>query len=177
MGGAGTAPKMKMSDALILVGATLLLGALFMHAWVSPLMLNGDDGPYEKQVNLMSGDRLVIEVTVENETTLRTVVRDTEDRIVEASNVVLAAGATERYTYNAENGGAYSVEIDTNGVDATLDAFSIERGFMIDMLPFPIGTVVLLYGLYLRQNSEEDAPKDHSATMDAILEPDPDNDV
>ena len=177
MGGAGTAPKMKMSDALILVGATVLLGALFMHAWVSPMALNGDDGSYEKHVNLMSGDRLVIEVTVENETTLRTVVRDAEDRVMEASNVVLAAGATERYTYEAENGGAYSVEIDTNGVDASLDAFSIERGLMIDMLPFPVGTVVLLYGLYLRQNSEEDGPKDHSVAMDAILEPVPDNDV
>jgi len=177
MGGAGTAPKMKMSDALILVGATVLLGALFMHAWVSPMTLNGDDGTYEKHVNLMSGDRLVIDVTVENETTLRTVVRDADDRVLEASNVVLAAGDTDRYTYEAANGGAYSIEIDTNGVDATLDAFSIERGFMIDMLPFPLGTVVLLYGLYLRQNGEEDSPEDHSATMDAILEPNPENNI
>ena len=36
MGGGGTAPKMKMSDAFILTGLTLLLGGLFMHAWVTP---------------------------------------------------------------------------------------------------------------------------------------------
>ena len=177
MGGAGTAPKMKMSDALILVGATVLLGALFMHAWVNPLALNGGDDPYEKQVNLMAGDRLVIDITVADETTLRTVVRDADNRVMDASNVVLAAAGTERYTFEADNGGAFFVEIDTNGVDATLDSFSIERGFMIDMLPFPVGTVVLLYGLYLRQSTENDDNNDPLAAMDAILEPGPDDGV
>ena len=37
MGAGGTAPAMKMSDVFILTGLTLLLGGLFMHAWVSPL--------------------------------------------------------------------------------------------------------------------------------------------
>ena len=177
MGGAGTAPKMKMSDALILVGATVLLGALFMHAWVNPLDLNGGDDPYEKQVNLMAGDRLVIDITVADETTLRTVVRDADNRVMDASNVVLAAAGTGRYTFEADNGGAFFVEIDTNGVDATLDSFSIERGFMIDMLPFPVGTVVLLYGLYLRQSTENNGNNGPLAAMDAILEPGPDDGV
>jgi len=114
---------------------------------------------------------------VADETTLRTVVRDADNRVMDASNVVLAAAGTERYTFEADNGGAFFVEIDTNGVDATLDSFSIERGFMIDMLPFPIGTVVLLYGLYLRQSNENDDNNDPLAAMDAILEPGPDDGV
>ena len=46
MGGGGAAPKMKMSDALILTGVTILVGSLFMHGWVTPIQINGEDPPY-----------------------------------------------------------------------------------------------------------------------------------
>ena len=43
MGAGGTAPKMKMSDAFILTGLTVLLGGLFMHGWVTPVAHASED--------------------------------------------------------------------------------------------------------------------------------------
>ena len=71
MGGGGTAPKMKMSDAFILTGLTLLLGGLFMHTWVTPVNHAAEDPPYSNGASMMKGDAFNIEVTVDNETTLR----------------------------------------------------------------------------------------------------------
>ena len=71
MGGGGTAPAMKMSDVFILTGLTMLLGGLFMHAWVTPIELNGEDPPYTNGASMMKGDAFDLRVTVEEETTLR----------------------------------------------------------------------------------------------------------
>ena len=40
---------MKMSDVFILTGLTVLLGALFMHAWVTPINLNSEDPPVHQR--------------------------------------------------------------------------------------------------------------------------------
>ena len=59
---------MKMSDAFILTGLTLLLGGLFMHAWVTPMNHAAEDPPYSNGASMMWGDQFNFDITVENET-------------------------------------------------------------------------------------------------------------
>ena len=93
MGGGGTAPAMKMSDVFILTGLTLLLGGLFMHAWVSPIDHGAEDPPYTNGASMMKGDAFDLRITVEEETTLRIVLKDDTNAILSAESFVLAAGA------------------------------------------------------------------------------------
>ena len=66
MGGGGTAPKMKMSDAFILTGLTLLLGGLFMHTWVTPVNHAAEDPPYSNGASMMKGERARQGVAMKN---------------------------------------------------------------------------------------------------------------
>lgn len=163
MGGGGSAPAMKMSDVFILTGLTLLLGGLFMHAWVSPVDHSAEDEPFTNGASMMKGDAFNLRVTVDNETTLRIVLNDEDDTILSAESTVLAAGETHQETITMDASGYYTYEIDTKGVSATIEV-SIERKLMIDLLPFPVGALFLAYGLYQRKASEEDV-------LDAELEP------
>ena len=164
MGGGGTAPKMKMSDAFILTGLTLLLGGLFMHTWVTPVNHAAEDPPYSNGASMMKGDAFNIEVTVDNETTLRIVLKDESGTVLSANSIVLSAGGTHEETLTAENGGFYSYEIDTKGVSASI-AVEIERKLMIDLLPFPIGMLLLAMGLYQRAASPSS-----DDVLDAVLD-------
>lgn len=171
MGGSGAAPKMKMSDALILTGATVLLGALFLHAWVTPTPVYGDDEPYQTSINMMQGDKMEVDIQVSNQTTLRVVVYDESMAIVDTVSWVLANNGQETYNFTADEGGYYTLEVDTNGVDGTINKLDVQRKLMIDLLPFPIGAIVLMYGLYQRQFAVEVDEK--STAVDAVLEPEP----
>lgn len=166
MGGGGTAPAMKMSDVFILTGLTLLLGGLFMHAWVSPIDHGGEDPPYTNGASMMKGDAFDLRITVEEETTLRIVLKDADNDILSAESFVLAAGDTQDKMITMESGGYYSYEIDTKGVNASIET-SIERKYMIDMLPFPVGAIFLAYGLYQRSESEEEFDEVLDAELDA----------
>ena len=149
MGGGGTAPKMKMSDAFILTGLTLLLGGLFMHAWVSPVNHDASDPPLANGSSMMKGDAFNIEVIVDNETTIRIVSMDEEGKVLSADSAVQAAGTSLKVTLEAPDGGYYSYEIDTKNTGASISV-EIERKLMIDLLPFPVGALLLAMGLYQR---------------------------
>jgi hypothetical protein len=157
MGGGGTAPKMKMSDALILTGITLLLGGLFMHAWVTPVSHGADDPPYTNGASMMKDDAFRIGVTVDNETTLRIVLKDDRGEILSAESFVLAAGEEHIEELKITTGGFYSYELDTKNTSATITV-DIERKLMLDMLPFPFGALFLALGIYqlTSSNSEEE---------------------
>ena len=171
MGGAGAAPKMKMSDALILTGATILLGALFLHAWVTPTPINAEEGPYQTGVNMMGGDSIETKIQVDNQTSLRVVVYDENMDIVDATTEILAKNAVETYEFTASVSGFYTLEIDTDGVNGTINELNVQRKLMLDLLPFPLGAIVLMYGLYLRQANGDEEEK--SIVLDAVLETEP----
>jgi hypothetical protein len=154
MAGGGTAPKMKMNEVFILTGTTLLLGALFMHAWVSPVVLEEGAEAYTNGASMMKGDAFSITFEVENETTVRLVFYDENENIISAESVVLAAGDSAQRTLEAEQGGYYTYEVDTKGVGATL-TLDIDRKLMIDLLPFPLGAFFLAFGIYQRKAYEE----------------------
>ncbi|MGB2052398.1 MAG: hypothetical protein ACPHXY_01215 [Poseidonia sp.] len=166
MGGGGAAPKMKMSDALILTGVTILVGSLFMHAWVTPIQINGEDPPYTNGASMMNGDVFVMNLAVVNESTVRFVLYDETDSIVDAETVTLASGGEVEQRYEIAEGGYYTYEIDTKGGDGTLE-IDIERKYMIDMLPFPIGSFLLAYGLYQR---DDEGDENESEVLDAELD-------
>lgn len=166
MGGGGTAPKMKMSDALILTGVTILFGSLFMHAWVTPVQINGEDPPYTNGASMMNGDVFVVNVTLANESTVRFVLMDESGKITDAESVPMGSGDQYEKRWVISDGGYYTYEIDTKGEDATLEV-DIERKYMIDMLPFPIGAFLLAYGLYQR---DDEVAEDESEVLDAELD-------
>lgn len=166
MGGGGTAPKMKMSDALILTGVTILFGSLFMHAWVTPVQINGEDPPYTNGASMMNGDVFVVNVTLANESTVRFVLMDESGKITDAESVPMGSGDQYEKRWVISDGGYYTYEIDTKGEDATLQV-DIERKYMIDMLPFPIGAFLLAYGLYQR---DDEVAEDESEVLDAELD-------
>lgn len=166
MGGGGAAPKMKMSDALILTGVTILVGSLFMHGWVTPIQINGEDPPYTNGASMMKGDVFLIDLTVANESTVRFVLYDENDNTIDAETVTLASGEQSEKRFEITDGGYYTYEIDTKGGDATLEV-DIERKYMIDMLPFPIGGFLLAYGLYQR---DDEAGEDQPEVLDAELD-------
>lgn len=168
MGGGGTAPKMKMSDAFILTGLTLLLGGLFMHAWVSPVNHDASDPPFANGSSLMKGDAFNIEVIVDNETTIRIVFMDEDGKVLSADSAVQAAGTPLEVTLEAPEGGFYSYEIDTKNTGATISV-EIERKLMIDLLPFPIGALLLAMGLYQRSAIAPSEENDDDV-LDAQLE-------
>ncbi|MCH1541031.1 MAG: hypothetical protein L7S56_06345 [Candidatus Poseidonia sp.] len=167
MGGGGAAPKMKMSDALILTGTTLLLGALFMHAWVVPITVGGDEPPYQNGATMMSGDSFKAAITVENDTTLRLILMNSEGEILDSESVVMIAGQTHPVRWEITESGYYTYEIDTKGSAATLDV-SVDRKYHIDMIAFPVGALLLAYGLYQHDESEEE--EETELILDAVLD-------
>lgn len=156
---------MRMNEVFILTGVTLLLGALFMHTWVSPVVLESGQESYTNGASMMSGDAFSIGVEVENQTTVRVVLYDEENTIISAESIVLAAGESAKRTLEVDEGGYYTYEIDTKGIGATLN-LDIERKLMIDLLPFPVGALLLAFGLYQRQHLAQEP----SAPIDAELD-------
>ena len=170
MGGGGTAPKMKMSDAFILTGLTLLLGGLFMHTWVSPVSHSASDPPFANGSSMMEGDAFNIQVTVDNETTVRIVFMDEDGTVLSADSSVQAAGSSLKVSLEATQGGYYSYEIDTKNTGATISV-EIERKLMIDLLPFPVGALFLAMGLYQRSATASTSQEErlHDEVLDAEL--------
>ena len=167
MGGGGAAPKMKMSDALILTGATILLGGLFMVAWVTPIEHSEESPPYVNGASMWAGDSFEIEITVQNTTTVRLVLKAEEGTNVSAESITMTEGESGKRSLDIDEGGYYTYEIDTKGVEATLD-LDIDRKYKIDMLPFPIGGLILAYGLYQRDDTSEE--EDVDEILDAELD-------
>jgi hypothetical protein len=115
---------------------------------------------------MMKGDVFVMNLAVVNESTVRFVLYDESDSIVDAETVTLASGGEVEQRYEIAEGGYYTYEIDTKGGDGTLE-IDIERKYMIDMLPFPIGGFLLAYGLYQR---EDEGDENESEVLDAELD-------
>jgi hypothetical protein len=169
MAAGGTAPKMRMNEAFILTGITLLLGALFLHTWVSPVTLESGSEPYKNGASLMKGDAFQIELTVENDTTVRFVLYDEGNNILSAESVVVAAGTTVSKNLEASQSGYYTYEIDTKGTGGSME-LDIQRKYMIDLLPFPVGALLLAFGLYQRKADADHAMLSASSDAEGILD-------
>ena len=94
----------------------------------------------------MTDDKVILNIMVENETTIRVVFMDESNSILSAESIVMGAGDSVEREFLADQGGFYTYEIDTKGVAATLDV-EIDRKLMLDMLPFPIGVLSRLWAV------------------------------
>ena len=152
MSGGGTAPAMKMSDVFILVSISILVGAFIMHSWVEPIGISNDN-PHAMSTTLSDGDKIEMQFTATNTTT---VIIEMNGEVIE--EIFLLGDAKETFLYKVEKSGDYSFDISTDGEDdssITEVVVSIDRQLMMDKLVYPVGVLLLIFGLYKRKEEKE----------------------
>ena len=152
MSGGGTAPAMKMSDVFILVSISILVGALIMHSWPATISLSNDVS-HSKNLSLSDGDKVNMQFSASNATT---VTISLGGEIVE--EIVMAEGSEEDFVYEIKSSKDYNLVISVNGEDNTSITevvISIDRQSMLDKIVYPVGVLLLVFGLYKRKEEKE----------------------
>jgi len=152
MSGGGTAPAMKMSDVFILVSISILVGAFIMHSWVEPIDISNDN-PHAINASLSDGDEVEMQFAASNATTVTV---ESNGEVIK--EIVLSEGAKESFTFEVENSGDYSFVISVDGDDdssTTEVVISIDRQLMLDKMVYPVGVLLLVFGLYKRKEENE----------------------
>ena len=164
MAGGGTAPPLKMSDVLLLIGVSLLIGTLFIQGWDIPTKVKAGDDPLEGNSRTFSGDVLEIEVQTENQSNVRIEVFEDGD---EVSDVELFSDESNPASFSYEsNGGQLTWKVtleDDVGGEIDVD---LERAYFLNYVPYIIGALITTAGV-LKKNADEDNKED---PIDAIIE-------
>jgi len=155
MAGGGSAPALKISDVFIFSGISILLASLVMHAWEPQLTIDEGGEVMSSGVSMMKDDRLEILVQTINESTVRISVQDDSGSTIQSEIKTIAKGASLEFSFEPEEGGFYTYKIDTRGNEADVTV-EIQRKWMIDFVPIPIGGALLAVGLAQRKASFED---------------------
>ncbi|MEK9730669.1 MAG: hypothetical protein VW230_02800 [Candidatus Poseidoniales archaeon] len=155
MAGGGTAPALKMSDVLIFSGISILLASLVMHAWEPQLGIEEDGEALSNGVSMMKDDRLLLSVEVVNESTVRISVQNEAGETIGSEIKTIAKGTSFEYSFEAEDAGFYTYKIDTRGNEADINV-DIQRKWLIDFVPIPIGAILLGLGLSQRKATQEE---------------------
>jgi hypothetical protein len=166
MAGGGTAPSMKMSDVFILVGMSIVVGGFIMHAWVTPIALDGDQQTLESGASMLESDTLTFDVEALNESRVVIQIYDEEDSLVFNEAWTLAAGDSVDYEFKAVDGGFYTymVTFESGEGEALVN---VGRATMLDFIAYPFGIAFIGFGLYKR-NLENEVLSD--VILDAELE-------
>ena len=173
MGAGGAAPPVKSEDVMILIGSTILLTMLVIQAWSTPTTIecydssdidaeSGDCETFEVKFDLSEGDIFTLEVF---EGQIQPTV------VLPSGDYVYLDVQEKEWEYSAENSGVHTFIIagidsdsDDIGDDAVID-FSVSRGILIDYGLYPIGALILVFGILKRiSNRVEDEP------MEAVLD-------
>ena len=152
MSGGGTAPAMKMSDVFILVSISILVGSLIMHSWPNPEYLSNDI-PHSENISLSEGDEINMQFSASNATTVTIRI---EGEVVE--EIAMAEGSEGEFVFEAGSSKDYNLVISVNGEDntSTTEVFiSIDRQSMLDKVVYPLGILLLVFGLYKRKEEKE----------------------
>jgi len=152
MSGGGTAPAMKMSDVFILVSISILVGSLIMHSWPATVSLSNDVS-HSKNLSLSEGDEVNMQFSASNATTVTISV---EGEIVK--EIVMGEDSEEKFVFKVESSKDYSLVISVNGEDNTSITevvISIDRQSMLDKIVYPVGVLLLVFGLYKRKEEKE----------------------
>ncbi len=162
MGAGGAAPPVRSEDVMILVGSTILLTLFVIQTWSIPTNIEcaeDEDGKeecetYSVKYELSEGDIFTLEV-VEGE------VRPT---------VVLPDGSNSfennqkgEWTFEAKSSGVHTFKL-LALEDSSVD-YSVSRGLIIDYVLYPIGGLILGFGILKKYSSESE-----SEPMEAVLE-------
>ncbi|MDE0954516.1 MAG: hypothetical protein OR994_07550 [Candidatus Poseidoniales archaeon] len=152
MSGGGTAPAMKMSDVFILVSISILVGSLIMHSWPATVSLSNDVS-HSKNLSLSEGDEVNMQFSASNATT---VTISMEGEIVK--EIVMGEDSKEKFAFKVESSKDYNLVISVNGEDNTSITevvISIDRQSMLDKIVYPVGVLLLVFGLYKRKEEKE----------------------
>ena len=167
MAGGGTAQAMKVSDVFIVVGISILVAGFIMHAWVSSEQYDfegGDEEVIEKSFVLFKGDKLEVEISIPTDhllevhiatdgelTKLEPIDESISDLFIISSNI---------YQFTADSNGEYLMYIDfapINGNESISQGeifVDVQRNFLIDFLPYPIGAISLAFGIHKRKEEK-----------------------
>jgi hypothetical protein len=155
MGSGGEAPPVKTNDVLILIGASILLAAFITHAWAKPILIAEE--PIISEYDLFSSDE--VEITWVGNLSSIEITMDGMEQVtpdfVESSMI-----------FKASESGTYTFVIDGDeGVEVTV---STSRALMIDWLLYPLGAIMLAFGLWKKIVEEND--DDDDEILDALIE-------
>ena len=157
MGAGGAAPPVKSEDVMILIGSTILLTMLVIQAWSTPVSLNCDEDGcdyFEVKYDLSEGDVFTLEVQ-EGEVRPTVILPDETSDFIDNKN--------KEWKYEAKSSGVHTFNFSVEQ-DSVID-YSVSRGIIIDYGLYPIGVLILAFGILKRIFKEsEDEP------MEALLE-------
>ncbi len=157
MGAGGAAPPVKSEDVMILIGSTILLTMLVIQAWSTPVSLNCDEDGcdyFEVKYDLSEGDVFTLEVQ-EGEVRPTVILPDETSDFIDNKD--------KKWEYEAESSGVHTFNFSVEQ-DSVID-YSVSRGIIIDYGLYPIGALILAFGILKRILKEpEDEP------MEGLLE-------
>ena len=137
-----------------------------MHAWVTPIALDGDQQTLESGASMLESDTLTFDVEALNESRVVIQIYDEEDSLVFNEAWTLAAGDSVDYEFKAVDGGFYTymVTFESGEGEALVN---VGRATMLDFIAYPFGIAFIGFGLYKR-NLENEVLSD--VILDAELE-------
>ena len=162
MAGGGTAPSMKMSDVFLLIGMSVLIGCIIMHAWTASTTLDEASPTLESGASMLKEDTLTFELSPGKNASITIIVLSEDGSTVADESWSPVEGEGFEYTFTATEGGfyTYTVTYESGEGEAFVD---VNRNTMIDFIAFPIGAACVAFGVYKR-NMEFDE------VLDAELE-------
>jgi len=147
----------KSEDVMILIGSTILLTMLVIQAWSTPVSLNcNEEGCdyFEVKYDLSEGDVFTLEVK-EGEVRPTVILPDESSDFIDNKDA--------EWEYKAETSGVHTFNFSVEE-DSVID-YSVSRGIIIDYGLYPIGALILAFGILKRISKEtEDEP------MEGLLE-------
>ncbi|MGB0202135.1 MAG: hypothetical protein ACPGSV_00390 [Candidatus Poseidoniaceae archaeon] len=157
MGAGGAAPPVKSEDVMILIGSTILLTLLVLQAWSTPIAVDCDEEEcetFEIKYDLSAGDTFSLDV-IEGE------IRPT---------IILPDGSSDfddnqkgNWEYEAKSDGVHTFQI-LGLEDSSID-YSVSRGIIFDYGLYPVGALVLAFGILKRITKDVD-----EEAVEALLE-------
>ena len=167
MAGGGSAPPMKMSDVLLLIGVSLLVGTLFIQEWDQTKVIKAGEDPLEGTSRTFSGDILEITVETKNGT-------DVEFQIYEDGEEVTGFPVTKfsdsnnkaKVSYESEGGKLSWKVVVKSEVDAEVDV-DLRRAYFLNYLPYVLGALITAAGVAKKKT---DLHNEDDTVLDAIIE-------
>jgi len=157
MGAGGAAPPVKSEDVMILVGSTILLTLLVIQAWSTQTSIYCEEDEcdtYTVKYDLYEGDEFTLEV-LDGEVTPSVISPNGE--------ASFGANTNGEWNYTAESSGVHTFMFQAIE-DSSID-YSISRGILIDYGLYPVGILILGFGILKRITKEKD-----SEPVEAVLE-------
>ena len=157
MGAGGAAPPVKSEDVMILVGSTILLTLLVLQAWSTPIAVECDGvecETFEIKYDLSEGDTFSLEV-IEGEIRPTVILPDGSSDFDDNQN--------KDWEYKAKSDGVHTFQI--LGIEDSSIDYSVSRGIIFDYGLYPVGALILAFGILKRiaKDGDEEA-------LEALLE-------